>query len=101
MHKIYPFFFKKIDGVSWKQAIKDGWVPGKTLFDIDTAISKGTVIMNLVSDAGQKENWPQIKKGLTKGKTLYFSHGFGIIYSDQTGYKYFFMRSLELIINFL
>ena len=29
--------------------------------------------------------WPKIKPHLTKGKALYFSHGFSIVYSDQTG----------------
>jgi hypothetical protein len=32
--------------------------------------------MNLLSDAAQSETWPTIKPLLTKGKTLYFSHGF-------------------------
>ena len=73
------------NGESWKLAIKDGWVPGKTLFPIEEACAKGTVIMNLLSDAGQKAAWPTMKKHLTKGKTLYFAHGFGIIYKDQTG----------------
>ena len=72
------------NGTSWEDAKKDGWVPGKTLFDIDEACSKGTVIMNLLSDAGQKDAWPAMKKHLKKGKTLYFSHGFGVIYADQT-----------------
>ncbi len=71
-------------GHSWKAAIKDGWVEGKTLFTIEEACKRGTVIMNLLSDAGQKDAWPMMKPFLTKGKTLYFSHGFGIVYSDQT-----------------
>ncbi|CAI7659561.1 unnamed protein product [Penicillium glandicola] len=64
------------DGASWKEAIEDGWVPGKNLFDMTTAIEKGTIVMNLLSDAAQSETWPTIKPLLTKGKTLYFSHGF-------------------------
>jgi hypothetical protein len=56
------------DGKSWKDAIQDGWVPGKNLFDVDEAISKGTIIMNLLSDAAQSETWPHIKPQLTKGK---------------------------------
>ncbi len=72
-------------GVSWEKAKKDGWKEGETLFSLEEACQKGTVIMNLLSDAGQKDAWPSMKKYLTKGKTLYFSHGFGIVYSDQTG----------------
>ncbi|KNE67396.1 ketol-acid reductoisomerase [Allomyces macrogynus ATCC 38327] len=72
-------------GHSWKLAQKDGWVPNETLFDIEPACDKGTVVMNLLSDAGQKEAWPAMKKYLTKGKTLYFSHGFGVVFADQTG----------------
>lgn len=75
------------DGASWKDAIKDGWVPGKTLFSIEEACTKGTVIMNLLSDAGQKDAWATMKPFLTKGKTLYFSHGFGVVFHDQTGIK--------------
>jgi ketol-acid reductoisomerase len=55
------------------------------LFAVEEAIKKGTIIMNLLSDAAQKETWPQIKPLLTKGKTLYFSHGFSIVYKDLTG----------------
>jgi ketol-acid reductoisomerase len=72
-------------GPSWDLAKKDGWVEGETLFSVEEACQRGTVIMNLLSDAGQKDAWPTMKKFLTKGKTLYFSHGFGVIYSDQTG----------------
>ncbi|KJX94381.1 ketol-acid reductoisomerase like protein [Zymoseptoria brevis] len=71
-------------GASWKEAEGDGWVEGKNLFDIDTAIGKGTIIMNLLSDAAQSETWPHIKPMLTKGKTLYFSHGFSPVFKDQT-----------------
>ncbi|KAK5129361.1 Acetolactate synthase, mitochondrial [Meristemomyces frigidus] len=72
------------DGTSWKEAQQDGWVPGTNLFDIDEAIGKGTIIMNLLSDAAQSETWPHIKPMLTKGKTLYFSHGFSPVFKDQT-----------------
>lgn len=73
------------DSKSWDKAIKDGWVEGKDLFDIETALSKGTIIGFLLSDAGQIALWPTVKKYLTKGKTLYFSHGFGITFNEQTG----------------
>jgi len=70
---------------SWDEAIKDGWVEGETLFEIEEASKRGTVIMYLLSDAGQISCWNTIKQHLTKGKTLYFSHGFGITYKEQTG----------------
>lgn len=69
---------------SWDKAISDGWIEGKNLFDIDEACDKGTIIQYLLSDAGQISVWPKIKKYLTKGKALYFSHGFGITYNNQT-----------------
>ncbi|PSN73408.1 ketol-acid reductoisomerase [Corynespora cassiicola Philippines] len=72
------------NGASWKEAEQDGWVPGKNLFDIDEAIGKSTIVMNLLSDAAQSETWPAIKPQLTKGKTLYFSHGFSPVFKDLT-----------------
>jgi ketol-acid reductoisomerase len=73
--------FKK----DWDRAIADGWVPGKTLFNIEEAAEKGTIIQYLVSDAAQRTIWPKLKPYLTKGKALYFSHGFSITYKEQTG----------------
>jgi ketol-acid reductoisomerase len=70
---------------TWNKAVEHGWVPGKTLFEIEEAAQKGTVIQFLLSDAGQIELWPAIKPHITAGKTLYFSHGFGITFKDQTG----------------
>lgn len=72
--------FKK----DWDRAVKDGWVPGKTLFDIEEAAEKGTIIQMLVSDAAQMAIWPTIKKHLKPGDALYFSHGFSIVYKEQT-----------------
>jgi len=69
----------------WQQAQEDGWVPGKTLFPLEEAAKRGTVIQYLLSDAGQKDYWPKLKPHLTKGKALYFSHGFSIVFKDQTG----------------
>jgi ketol-acid reductoisomerase len=69
----------------WSKAIVDGWAPGKTLFPIEEAVQKGSIIMYLVSDAAQIAVWPRIKPFLTEGKTLYFSHGFGITYKERTG----------------
>ena len=70
---------------SWDKAVADGWEPGKTLFEIEEACERGTILQYLLSDAGQIEQWPTIKKYLTPGKALYFSHGFGITYSERTG----------------
>ncbi len=68
----------------WNRAKKDGWVPGKTLFDMEEAAQKGTIIMMLVSDAAQRKIWPTIKKQLNAGDAVYFSHGFSIVYKDTT-----------------
>src|SRR5512145_2703923 len=69
----------------WEKAIADGWVPGKTLFAIEEAVEKATIIQYLVSDAAQMILWPKVKPHLKKGDALYFSHGFSIVYKDQTG----------------
>ncbi|RLD65536.1 MAG: ketol-acid reductoisomerase, partial [Bacteroidetes bacterium] len=69
---------------SWDKAVADGWIPGKTLFEIEEALDKGTIIQYLLSDAGQISVWPTVKKHLTAGKALYFSHGFGITYKERT-----------------
>ncbi len=69
----------------WDRAVSDGWVPGKTLFDIEEAARRGTIIQMLVNDAAQMAIWPTIRQHLTSGKALYFSHGFSIVYRDQTG----------------
>ncbi|MCK4922222.1 MAG: ketol-acid reductoisomerase [Bacteroidales bacterium] len=73
------------NSVSWDKAIADGWVEDETLFGIEEACEKATVIQYLLSDAGQIAMWPTIKKYLTPGKALYFSHGFGITYKEETG----------------
>ena len=70
---------------SWDKAVADGWVPGETLFGIEEAARRATIIQYLLSDAGQIAVWPSIKKHLTPGKALYFSHGFGITYKERTG----------------
>ena len=69
----------------WNKAKADGWVEGETLFPIEVAVQKGSIILFLVSDAAQIAVWPRIKPFLTKGKALYFSHGFGITYKERTG----------------
>ena len=70
---------------SWEKAVADGWVPGETLFEIEEAAERATIIQYLLSDAGQIAVWPTIEKHLTPGKALYFSHGFGITYKERTG----------------
>lgn len=70
---------------TWDKAVADGWVPGETLFEIEEACQRGTVIQYLLSDAGQITLWPTVKKYLTTGRALYFSHGFGITYKERTG----------------
>jgi ketol-acid reductoisomerase len=72
-------------GKGWHDAIADGWVENETLFaDLGEAVRRSTVIQYLLSDAGQKENWSVVKKNLKKGDALYFSHGFSIVFSEQT-----------------
>ncbi len=73
------------DSPTWDKAIADGWVPGQTLFPIVEAVEKGTIIQYLLSDAAQIEVWPTIKPLLTKGKALYFSHGFGVTFKERSG----------------
>jgi len=68
----------------WNRARRDGWKPGKTLFDIEEASRRGTIVQMLVSDAAQKAIWPAVKKCLDPGDALYFSHGFSIVYKGQT-----------------
>lgn len=70
---------------TWNKAVADGWIPGKTLFPIEEAVKRGTVIQYLLSDAAQMMLWPKIKENLKKGDALYFSHGFSIAYKEQTG----------------
>jgi ketol-acid reductoisomerase len=68
----------------WDKAVSDGWVPGETLFPIEEAAKKGTIIQYLVSDAAQRSLWPRLKPCLNEGDALYFSHGFSITYKEQT-----------------
>jgi len=72
-------------GKTWEKALADGWVPEETLFEIEEATRRGTIVQYLLSDAAQIEIWPRIKPHLTAGKALYFSHGFGITYKERTG----------------
>ena len=73
------------EGKTYEKAVQDGWEPGKTLFSIEEAAKRGTIICMLLSDAGQIAVWPTIKPYLTSGKTLYFSHGFAINWTERTG----------------
>jgi ketol-acid reductoisomerase len=70
---------------NWQKAVDEGFIPGETLFSPLEAAKRGTIVQYLLSDAGQKAMWPELKPHLTKGKAIYFSHGFSIVYKDQTG----------------
>ncbi len=82
---IHVIVGQKSGSASYEKALADGWVPGKTLFSLEEAATRGTMIQYLVSDAGQVAMWPKICACLKPGDALYFSHGFGIVYRDQTG----------------
>lgn len=73
------------NSASWDKAVADGFTPGETLFEIEEALKRGTIICYLLSDAAQIEYWPTVKQHLTPGKALYFSHGFGITFNERTG----------------
>ena len=71
-------------GASWDKAIDDGWIENKNLFEINEATKKGDIIQYLLSDAGQIQAWPEVKENLNEGNTLYFSHGFGVVFHSET-----------------
>ena len=73
------------EGKTYDKAISDGWVPGESLFSIEEAAKRGTIVMCLLSDAAVLSVWPMLKTCLSAGKALYFSHGFAITWSDRTG----------------
>ena len=81
----YVIIGQRKNSKTWEKAVADGWVPGETLFEIEEAAERATIIEYLLSDAAQIEVWPTIKKHLTPGKALYFSHGFAITYKERTG----------------
>ena len=70
---------------NYEKALKEGWVPGETLFPLEEAVKQGTIVQYLLPDAGQKKMWPSVRANLDEGNALYFSHGFSIVYRDQTG----------------
>ncbi len=70
---------------TWDKAVTDGWVPGETLFELEKACQRGTILQYLLSDAGQISVWPTVKENLSPGKALYFSHGFGVTFNERTG----------------
>ena len=72
-------------GKTYDKAVADGWVPGETLFSIEEAARRGTIVMCLLSDAAVLSVWPTIKACLNSGDALYFSHGFAITWPDRTG----------------
>ena len=82
----FPVIIGQLEGDEyWNKAISDGFVPGETLFPLEEAARKGTIIKELLSDAGQAATWPRVKECLNEGDALYFSHGFSIVYKDLTG----------------
>ena len=70
---------------TWDKAVADGWIPGETLFELEEACQRGTILQYLLSDAGQISVWPTVKENLSPGKALYFSHGFGVTFNERTG----------------
>ncbi|WP_185856176.1 ketol-acid reductoisomerase [Blattabacterium cuenoti] len=84
------------NSLSWKKALEDGWIEGKNLFSLEEASEKGTVLMYLLSDAGQISFWPTLKKNLTEGKSLYFSHGFGLTFCEKT--KIFPPKNIDIFL---
>jgi len=87
---------RKSEKFYWNKALKDGWKPGKTLFDLEEAAERGTVVQFLISDAGQVAQWPVVKPHLKAGDALYFSHGFSIVYRKQT--KVIPPRNIDVIL---
>jgi ketol-acid reductoisomerase len=76
---------QKKGSASWDRALADGWVSDETLFPLEAAAERATIVQFLVSDAGQKAVWPAVRPRLKPGGALYFSHGFAVVYRDQTG----------------
>lgn len=73
-------------GSGWDAAVADGWKPGETLFpDIGDAAGRATMVEYLLSDAGQRDQWPVLAPRLKKGQALVFSHGFSVVFREQTG----------------
>jgi ketol-acid reductoisomerase len=73
-------------GSGWDAAVADGWTPGETLFpEIADVADRATMIAYLLSDAGQRDQWPVLAARLKKGQALVFSHGFSVVFRDQTG----------------
>ena len=71
-------------GKSWDNAIADGWVEDENLFELEDAVKRASIIQFLVSDAAQIQLWPMVKENLNDGDAIYFSHGFGIVFNDDT-----------------
>jgi ketol-acid reductoisomerase len=82
----FPVVVAELEGTkNYEKALTEGWVPGKSLLSLEDAAEQGTILQFLLQDAGQKATWPQVKPHLHSGDALYFSHGFSIVYGDQTG----------------
>ena len=72
-------------GKTFEKGLAVGGVPAEFVFGIEEACQKAFIILCLLSDAAVMSVWPTIKKYLTPGKALYFSHGFAITWNDRTG----------------
>jgi len=72
-------------GRSMDRALEDGWEEGENLLSIEDAAEQGTIVQYLLSDAAQIAMWPEITRRLRPGDCLYFSHGFGIVFREDTG----------------
>jgi ketol-acid reductoisomerase len=83
-NKINVIIGQREGTASWQRAIEDGWKPGETLFPIEEACKRGSILLYLLSDAGQIQAWPTVSEYLTPGKALCFSHGFGVTFKEQT-----------------
>lgn len=70
---------------SWSKALEDGWVEGETLFGIEEAAERGTIVQYLLSDAGQIAQWSVVEPRLHAGQCLCFSHGFAVTFQEDTG----------------
>ncbi len=62
------------NGTGWKKAKKDGLAVAEPA----AAVAGADLVAMLVPDTAQREFYQSIKKGLKKGATLLFAHGFNV-----------------------
>jgi len=73
------------DQAAWDKAVKDGWAPGKALFSLERGGDARHDHSIPGVGRGADDDVARIKPCLKKGDALYFSHGFSIVYREQTG----------------